>query len=394
MAETNVATPEVSGEAFPPATPAIADKASKFKIGNTSTHAEVVKDIPVDPPPPAETAPTEKVEMVPEQTEDKPAPGQAATAEPAPASSPKIGSSKKTPNTPAATETPATTTAPKLADTLKAAGYDDAFIQFAEAYKAGDTSRFAQAMATDYSKMPDLQVLQESLRRANPDATPEEMEVLMDSEINDKYKLNSEVYDPEGKDVKAAKTKMAIDARRARTALTLENEKLKLPTQNANGAAQAARASQEQALQKAQTELLDHPYTKSMLSGKKVSFGGLSITGQDGKVTNIPDFSVEVEDPTEIQRIMTDPAVYQSYITDEHGKIDGEALSQISAFTMNRKALVQAMINYGKMLGKEELIEEKSNPPGSTSSRRNPGTDQPKNLKEAFAKGKHGVAGG
>jgi hypothetical protein len=60
-------------------------------------------------------------------------------------------------------------------------------------------------------------------------------------------------------------------------------------------------------------------------------------------------------------------------------------------FAINRKEFIQRWINYGKSLGKEELIEEKSNP--RTSTERSPGGESKGTLKEAFKTGKHGTAG-
>lgn len=390
-----------ASEPMAPPRPSDTGKASKFKIGNEGTHStNGVSEIdrptePIEPAEPAAPAPAK-----PEPTDDKPA-TPPSSAEPAKTS--KFGSSlPKAQPTAEPTATPPGTPAAEpakpdkpltLADILRADGYDDAFIHMAEIYKKeGKLDRFVQAMGTDFNKMSDEQVLRESLVRENPDATPEQLEVLVESEIKDKYKLDPEVYDPTGKDAKAAKVKMELDAKRARTKLIQENEPFKLPSRDVSAEttqkAQAAALADQQATQ----AFLEQPYIKSVLTDKKLSFKNLSITGDDGKVISIPDRHIELEDPTEIQRFLTDGGkTMQRYTTTSEGKRDDEALAQIAAFSMNRKEFILHWINYGKSLGKEELIEEKSNP--RTTTERSPGSESKKTLKEAFTTGKHGTAG-
>jgi hypothetical protein len=376
-------------------------KAGKFKIGNEGTHATngvSSMDTPKDdgPAEPAAAAPTEKTEP----TEDKPlAPLSAEPAKTAPLASslpatPAAPATPASPATPTATATPAEPAKPiTLGEVLKAAGYDDAFIQMAELYKeTGNITPFVQALGRDFTKMSDEQVLRESLVRDNPDATPEQLDILYESEIKDKYKLDPEAFDPNGKEAKAAKVRMELDAKRARATLIKENEKFKLPSRDVSAEATQRAQAAAQAEEQATNELLNQPYMKSVLTDKKVSFTSLNITDDKGNVTVIPDRHIEIADPTEIQRILTDGGKsFARYTTGPDGKRDSEALAQIAMFTMNRKAFVQHLINYGKSLGKEELIEEKSNPrqPGE----RSPATESKGTLKEAFKTGKHGTAG-
>jgi len=386
-------------EPMPPPRQSDSGKSSKFTIGNVGTHETngigVEMDSPTEEEPaePAAPAPAAK----PEPTADKPA-TPASSAEPAPPSA-KFGSSlpQAQPAAPAAPVTGAEPAKPAdkpitLADILKAEGYDDAFIQAAAVYKeVGSFEPFIEARR-DFTKMSDEQVLREALVRANKDATPEQLEVLVESEIKDKYKLDPEVFDPNGKEAKAAAVKMQLDASRARAKLIEEGKKFGLPTRDVSAeATQRAQAAAERDRQVTQ-EFLDSPYMKSVLTGKKVAFTNLSITGENGKVTTIPDFNIELDDPTEVQRVLTDGgATFQKYTTTADGKRDGEALGQMATFLINRKAFIQAWINYGKSLGKEELIEEKSNP--RENRERSPGGESKGTLKEAFVKGKHGTAG-
>src|SRR5579859_364377 len=371
--------------------------APKFKIGTSGTHATQGNSVTLDnPPPPASTAET----ATPEQDEEAPNKSGSA-AEPGTGEPPKTRSAKfgATPQADSNEPSPATppadaTTPPNMEEVLKAQGFDENFIKLAKVYKEeGNISRYVTAMSTDFGKMPSEEIHRLNIQREYPNATPEQLELLYESEVKDRFKLDPEKYDPEGIDSKAARVKMEMEAQKLRDKFTQDNEALKLPTRDTQAEIQQQQQAATQRAQAAVDELLGHDFSKSVLTDKKIVLKGLSIKDESGKVTSeIPDFTMELEDPEIIKGVITEPGKLAQFTKGADGKPDPEVLWQMGLFVTNRQAYNQALINYGKMLGKEELVENAYNAPRSTGTQGTPGKES---LNEAFAnRGKSGKNGG
>lgn len=382
------------------ATPPAAEP--QFKIIASGTHAtQAAGGITTDPqtpaPGPAEPA-TPATE--PGSTELPPAsPTDKGTGEPPKAHSVKLGSSKPqgTTNEPPPATPPAASAPPQpqsWEENLKAQGFDEQFINLAKVYKQeGNISRYAEAMSTDFTKMPDEQIHRLNLQREYPEATPDQLDILFESEVKAKYKLDPETFDPESTEAKAARLKMQMDAKKLRSKFTTENEGYKLPSRDVAAEHQQQQQAEADKKQQIRNALFDAQYSKSVLNDKKVVLTNLSIKDDNGKVTSaIPDFTMELADPNEIQDFLTDPQAYKKHMTDAQGNLDPEAHWQVATFATNRSGYNQALINYGKMLGKEELLEEKHNPPARTGT---PASAANESLNDAFgSRGKHGKNGG
>lgn len=393
MADTDVQNPPAATTPAPE---------PKFKIGASGTHSTQVGPAPSDTPASdtgnADTA-TPPTGAQADQNSNTPA-ADAGTGEPPKAThSAKLGSSKPPPSsaTPPPAATPdATPPPPKtFEEILKEQGFDEQFINLAKVYKQdGNISRYAQAMNTDFTKMPAEELHRLKIQKDYPGATQEQLDLLYESEIREKYKLDADTFDPESKEAKAAKVKMELEAGKLRTEFTKENEQFKLPakdvaaeTQQQTEAAIAVRKAKQDAL-------FAQPYSQSVLTDKKLVLKDLSMKDETGKViAAIPDFTMELDDPNEIKEIMTNPTAYSRYMTDDKGNPDPEATFQVAAFAMNRVAFCQALINQGKMLGREEMEEKAYNPPGLRNGAA--AASSKETLNEAFAKrGKDGKAGG
>lgn len=346
-----------------------------FKIINSGTPATGVGILPDDGPaepatsePPADTPPTDPGTGEPPKTPEPPAPPKEPSTATPPASEPPK------------TETPAAT--PTEEEQLKALGYDEQFIAIAKQYKAdGNINRYVHAASVDYSKMSPEQILRIDLQRQYPAATAEQLDLLYDTEVKGKYKLDADLYPPDGKDAQAAALKMKFDADAIRAKLIQENDAFKLPVRDLQAEAQAA---QQQAVQQAterNNTFLNHDFSKSVMTGKKLVFDA-----GDG----VPAFNYEIN-PAEIAGLVTNPKELAKYLSDGNGGTDPEAAWQMAAFLRDRKSFIQALINHGKNLGRDALIEEKSGPPKQAG---NPGSPSKESLGQAFAnRGVHGKGG-
>lgn len=388
MAEANE-----SAVAEPAPTPAAAAE-PKFKIVSQGTHSTLGASETTDTPP-SSSGPAEPANPGTEKTatDDTP-PAEQTTGEPPKVYAAKIGGKPQATSNeiPPATAQPTATTAttpPSLEEILKGQGFDEQFINLAKVYKQeGNISRYAQAMSTDFTKMPAEDVHRINIQREYPEATPDQLELLFE-EVRDKYKLDPDKFDLDSKEAKAGLVRMEMDAKKLRDKFTQENESLKLPSRDVTAEVQQQQQEAAQKRQEAHVALLNHPLSKSILTDKKMVLRDLSIKDETGKVVSqIPDFTMELEDPNEVRDFLTNPDVYKKYMVGADGKPDPDAHWQLGLFATNRIAYNQAMINYGKMLGKEELVEGASNPPRQTGT---PASPVKESLNEAF--GKRGVNG-
>lgn len=392
MAE-EIETPEVETvqETAAPAS------AQKFKIGASGTHATQGKtNVTMDtPPPPASTAETAKTEQEEQATETGSAADTGTGETPKPRSA-KIGTKPQESSNASHDATPPADAIPPptMEEILKAQGFDENFVKLAKVYKEeGNLSRYVTAMSTDFGKMPAEEIHRLNIQRDYPNATPEQLELLYESEVKGRFKLDPEAYDPESTEAKAARVKMEMEANKLRTKFTEENENLKLPNRDSQAEAQQAQQAVVQQRQAAVDELLNHDFSKSVLTDKKIVLKGLSMKDESGKViSDIPDFTMELEDPDIIRGVITEPGKLKQFTTGADGKTDPDALWQMGLFVSNRTAFMQSLINYGKMLGKEELVEKAYNPPRHNGSQAGPAKES---LNEAFVnRGKTGKQGG
>lgn len=284
--------------------------------------------------------------------------------------------------TPPASEPPATAP-PTVEDALKAMGFDEQFINLAKQYQAdGNINRYVQAASVDYSTMSPEQILRADLQQQYPGVTAEQLDLLFETEVKDKYKLDPDLYPPDGKDAKAAAIKMKMDTDKLRAKFLADSAAYKLPSRDLQAEAQQQQQLATQQAEARNTAFLNQEYSKSVMTGKKIVFKDLG--------PGVPDFNLELDDPAEVAGILTNPKTVTKYLADAQGNADPEAVFQVGAFIKDRKGFIQKWINYGRTLGKDEFIEEKHNPPRSGT----PASPAKETLNQAFVvRGKNGKGG-
>jgi len=370
-----------------------------FKILSTGTHATLGVSTPVETPAPpsgpAEPAtPEKKAEEAPTTTPaatpgtgEPPKAEAATTGTTTPQDAPAAGG-QGTP--PPAAQPPKPIT---QEEALKQLGFDDEFIKLADVYlKDGNIARYATAMNTDYSKMSAEDIMRESIRRKYPDAPADTLDLLYQSEVVGQYNLDTENFPLESAEAKTGRYKLEQEAKRLREQFTQENEQFKLPTRNIDAERTQQQEAELQQRKARQDAFMADPYTKSFFQDKKVVFKDLSLKDESGKVTAvIPDFTMEVDDADEVGQILVNPQAAAKYLADEKGIGKPSVNIPAAIFARNPTKFIQTFINYGKMLGKEEYVEEKHNPPALSGTS---GTPAKESLNEAFVnRGQHGKGG-
>lgn len=351
---------------------------SEFKIIASGTHDSLGIRPEGGPAEPATAAP-EGDNTAGEPNTDSGEPPATEPGTPATPQSTPPGATTPASSEPPKSEPPAAP--PTEEEQLKALGYDEQFIAIAKQYKAdGNINRYVQAASTDYSKMSPEQILRIDLQRQYPGATAEQLDLLYDTEVKGKYKLDPDVYPPDGKDAQAGALKMKLDADSLRAKLIQENEGLKLPSRDLQAEAQQRQAEVERQAQERNNAFMASDFSKGVLTNKKMTY---SIDGA-------PAFNYEIN-PTEVAGIVTNPKLLAETLSDGKGGTNHQAAWDLATFLKDRHAYRMALINYGKTLGKDEMIDEKTNPPKQAG---NPAAPARETLAEAFAnRGKHGRGG-
>jgi hypothetical protein len=368
-----------------------APEKKEFKILSSGTHstngATSMEEIKDDTPAPAEPASSQEVKP-PEQkpTPDVTPPASEASAEPAKANEVKFGATKKevTPSEPAKTEPTPQATPKNWEEVLKEQGFDEKALNLVKTYKEkGNLKDYVEAYSIDFAKMSPETVMRYDLQKAYPGRTQEELELLFDTEVRERFKLDPELYPSDTKEAKAGKIKLEAEAQRLRDKYAQEQAKFILPSFDAQAELQQQVQRQQEATKAVIDDFNNDAYVKQVVGEKKIVIGNL---GKD-----VPDFNLILEDPDEVTGILTNPEVGKKYIVDKEGKLDRRAQLRIAAFASNPDGFIQAIFNYGKSIGKEELIEEKSNPKSKQAA---PAQPSKETLNEAFAsRGKPGRGG-
>ena len=260
---------------------------------------------------------------------------------------------------------------------LKALGFDDkkvAFIQeigdiddkvvgIIQAWKNGQLGDYINALGTDYSKMSDVDVMRNQLRREYPKVSDAAFEALFEDEVLDKYKLDSETYS----EAEVAKGKLLLEAKAARyrDELMTNQEKFLMPQPpQPKAAPQPDNTAEVQAKQRVEAyrkELSEDPFTKDIIANKKITLG----EGDE-------KFSYPVEADSLID-ILTDGGKWAENMWDATtNKPKIEHQLAVAAFAQDSKKFLAEYAKHLKAIGAKEVIapiDNASEPEKSTASK-------------------------
>lgn len=276
-------------------------------------------------------------------------------------------------------------------EVLKHLELDDFDIEFSEARKAGvDPYQYLEAKAFNWDKVGDVDVIRADLRKQYPTFSSEEIDRL----INKKYDINSDDEDLRADGLLMLKA----DAHSKRELNKTEQKKFTIPD-SANRQVAQPELTVEQIMLQIQEAMKpeqeakvnyfkEHELTKALNESKRVG-----VEYADGK-----QFFFEVDQPEFITKAITDGEFWQRVVSANPKELDSSKLipdvakqQKIALYAFNPQKFEKDLINFGKSLGRKELIEEGQNAkrPDGTSPTSTLGS-----LKEAFSQAQSGTFGG
>lgn len=251
----------------------------------------------------------------------------------------------------------------KKDDVLKALGLDEFSIEAIKYYQAtGGLAEYAAVKSVDYSKMSDEKVLRQQLREelAHMDLEDEDLELMYETRIKNRFKLDEEAYSE--REVKASKLEMKLEANKVRTALIERQKKFAPPERQPEPAKEPEMSVEQESEIRLKTALFDNAVSQ-FISGKKLVLGS-------GEQT----FNYEIENPQQLLDILFMPDKYGitaarkdatgQPLKDSNGSLipDYNRLLKAAAVLYNDTDYDNKLISYGKSLGTKKMIDDMENP--------------------------------
>lgn len=269
----------------------------------------------------------------------------------------------------------------KKTDLIKALGYDDFVSGLLDYYeKEKDLTPYLEVKTVDYTKMPDIQIVERKLKEqyAKQGLSDEAVKLLVEDDMAAKFKLD-EVENSE-REVAISKARLQAEAAEYRKVLMERQQAFKAPEPAAQPAATPP-PTYEEVVQSRRQNLIKDAAVQQFLTNKKLQFGD----------TQSP-FNLEISDPEETLSVIYDTNKYLYYVgqKNEQGQLlmqNGEpvldpiAMLETAAFIRDRKSFVNNLIAYGKTLGTKQVIEEAEN---VMDNRTHGATSEPEDLYKAF----------
>lgn len=220
---------------------------------------------------------------------------------------------------------------------LKNEGYDDFSLGALEYYRStGDLAPYIEAKSIDYSAMPDEEILRRDLRRVYSDLSDEDFNLVYQSKVIDKYKLD-DVYGDDEQRVGRIELKYAV--KDIRDKFIEEQKRFAAP--------KVEQVDQQQEMNKWFETVKSDPATQDLLSGKRIS----SSTGANFEV-----------DPSVILDQTYDTNKFFQNFVDQNGKTDLNKWYKALAFVNNMEAYEKTIWDAARSEGKKELFSEIKNP--------------------------------
>lgn len=241
-------------------------------------------------------------------------------------------------------------------------------------YKAnGNIDAYYEAKGVDWDKKNNLDVLKISFEKKNADLPEKTRELLWKRELRDRYMIKDDLSpeELESEDYQIAQGLLERDARTAREAFKVDQQKYKAP--------------EKQVEEPKQTQQFDPAaYKKRLLQEKEVSTFAknklLPLGIKDGTGKTI---GIEPKNTDQIIEMMIDDRKFWSAFVDpDTKKVNYTKLAKAYAYAQDPDFYEQSLVNLGKNLHLEERIKEDKQI-DSRLGRTSGGPPQ----KESFAKG-------
>jgi hypothetical protein len=215
-----------------------------------------------------------------------------------------------------------------------------------------------QEMQTDYTKMPSEDVMRRLLRRDYPNESEEQLQVLYEDEVLDRYKLNTEIYSEE----EARRGRMLLDAKadRYRTEFAQEQQTKLLPKAPEAKPVETPVDNSQERVEAYRGQFSQDPAYKALLQSKTYSFG----EGEEA-------FRLPV-DPEALSGVLFDTQKWGEKMFRADGTSDVERQLLVGLVAEYGPRVFQELAQHYKSLGGKSAldpVENVSAPSLSTDSR-------------------------
>ncbi len=254
-----------------------------------------------------------------------------------------------------------------MLDQLGKTPYKDDYIKnVVEHYeKTGSLDEYLQIKSTDWDELPSEDIARMAIEEQYPNASKDIIDLIFQKEVTEKYALDPEMFDEN--DVKVGKVKLDQFVSKIREQKKQEQEKFKAPDP----------VDIQEKMKAEIAEWVDvvenSDDMKSLMESKRVAFK-----------TEYGEFNYDLENPDDIKTATIDQSKFFEKFS-EKGQVNWNKWIKINAMAQNPEAFINALIGFGKEIGKGAIVDDMSNktsvtnPVGSGSA-----PTGPKSLAEAF----------
>lgn len=211
---------------------------------------------------------------------------------------------------------------------------DDFIKKVVDVYnEKGDLSDFFKAHSVNWKEMPADQVLKEDFKEKYKGLSPKNIERLWQKEV-EKYNLDSD----DDEDIELGKDLMERDANEIRAKKIQEQESYLQPQKKE----EAPKYTPEQIKEAVKR----FPEVNELMDSKKLSY----------KIGD-NDFNLQVKDLEFVVDALSDDRVLINKFISPDGKHDIKGFIDAANYIRDPKSVQQAWVDYGRTLGKEEVID-------------------------------------
>ncbi len=222
----------------------------------------------------------------------------------------------------------------------------DEFIKgVVESYNnTGDLNKYLEVATVDWEAMEPEAVMRYDLKQKYPNISSKAFETIFKREVLNKYQVDEGEFSED--DVAAGKEVMGFDAQEIKAKYIKQQKELTPPDQS---------KEQQAKVQEMLNYIEEHAETKSL---KESSLVKVSYSDGKGNEDTI-NFNVN---PESVLSMTNDPAEFlNSFVTDK-GETDLSKWYKVVSYALDPEAFEKSLINYGKTIGTESVVDEIKNP--------------------------------
>ena len=212
--------------------------------------------------------------------------------------------------------------------------------------ETGDLSKYAEMKSVNYDEMSDTDLMRRALRSQYSDVSDKNFERLYQREVVDKYKLDADRDDSD--EVELGQELLKTEANKLRQTFKEEQTRFVPPQRQEQRDAEEAQEQWTQIVGESAS-------TANLFDNKEI------VVDWDGE-----QFSYEVDDPEFLAQTAVDSRNFFQIFQDDSGQVDLDHWYRVVQYAMEPQTFERALINFGRSLGSESVVNELKNP--STSA--------------------------